>query len=268
MKLLKTVFTFTLPLSVMLIIFSIYLVVNQVVHNYKTTLTDDYIIIVTADAPLTELNSVAGKQVKEATMINQDDIIKNVEDTLSESTIKILNKKLPLFYRISLSELPTKEELDLIREELKGLPNVQSIEMFLEDHKQTYSFLIMIQDMSFVLFTVVLAFSALLVIRQVRIWFFEHSRRIKIMELHGGSILYSSKPIVKVIIISSILSCIITFGVMYSSLNSVAMLVQPEILPFIPSLVNLQFDFIKIVLLSFAIPVVTFMGLLIKYKLK
>ena len=196
----------------MLVMFSIYLIVNQVVHNYKTTLTEDYIIIVTADSPLSAVDTISGIKIKNVQMIDQNDIIKNVEDTLSESTIKLLNKKLPLFYRISLEELPPKERLEMIREELKAIPNVQSIEMFLEDHKQTYSFLILVQDMSVILFFVVLAFSILVVVRQVKIWFFEHNRRIKIMELHGGSILYSSRPVIKIIVISTLFALFINFG--------------------------------------------------------
>ena len=54
----------------------------------------------------------------------------------------------------------------------------------------------------------------------------------------------------------------------YSALNSIQLFVQPEILPYIPNYLNLKFELLQIVLLSFAIPIVTFLGLLFKYKLK
>ena len=268
MKLLKTVFNFTIPLAVMLIIFSMYLTVNKVVNNYKQSIAGDYTIIVTADKPLQKLERVAGIKVKELQMLDQKIIIEDIKDTLSSSTLELLNHNLPFFYKVYLDEFPSKSKLSQIKKELLNKPDISTVEMFTEDHNHIYSFLILIQNISFILFFVVLAFSILLVVRQIKIWFFEHNRRIRIMELHGGSLLYSSKPILTVIGISSVLSFLLTVGIMFFSIMNISMFVQKEIIQFMPKAGDMGIEMLLVALLSVAIPIVTYLGLLIKYKLK
>ena len=45
MKLLKSFFSVTFPLVIMLFMFSIYLIVTKVVDNYKQNITNDYAIL-------------------------------------------------------------------------------------------------------------------------------------------------------------------------------------------------------------------------------
>jgi cell division transport system permease protein len=268
MKLLKTILNFAIPLTIMLSIFSTYLIVNKVVMNYKQSISDDYTIIITSEHPMENIKSIAGIKVTNFQKLDQNKILADIKDTVSVSTLTLLNKNMPHFYKIYLEEFPTKSKLTQIKKELSKNKDIQSVEMFADDHNHIYSFLILIQDLAFVLFFVVLAFSILLVIRQIKIWFFEHNRRIRIMELHGGSILYSSKPILTVVGISAIISLVLTVLIILVSISNASLLVQSEILEFLPKPYQLNFELMMIAVLSFAIPIVTYLGLLIKYKLK
>ena len=268
MKHLKSFFSFTIPLIIMLITFSIYLLVNKVVDNYKENITNDYSIMVIANTPITTLDYISGIKVKEVKILKKERIIKDVKKNLSESSLKLLRTKLPYFYQLYLEEFPTTFKLEQIKKELTNIPNVKRVETFSNDHNKIYSLLILIQDIIIVLFIIVLLLSIFLLSQQIKIWFFEQSERITIIQLHGGSLLYSSKPIIKVMILSTITSIIIVSLFLFFTINNMAIIIRPEILALIPNINDLQFDIIKIAVLACTIPLITFFGLLVQHKLK
>ncbi len=268
MKHLKSFFSFTIPLIIMLVTFSIYLLINKVVDNYKSNITNDYSIMVIANTPIGTLDTISGIKVKDVKILKKEKIIKDVKKNLSESSLKLLKTKLPYFYQVYLEEFPTTFKLEQIKKELTSIPNVKRVETFSSDHNKIYSLLILIQDIIIVLFAIVLLLSIFLLSQQIKIWFFEQSERITIIQLHGGSLLYSSKPIIKVMIISTISSIIIVSLFLFFTINNIAILIRPEILPLIPNMTDLQYDIIKIAILACIIPLITFFGLLVQHKLK
>lgn len=268
MRLLKSFGSFTVPLIVMLIMFSIYLLVDKVVDNYKKTIVNDYSIVVISNTPLVTIDSLAGINVKEVLPISREKIIKGVKNNLSDSSLRLLNNKLPYFYKVYLEEFPTTFKLEQIRKELTTISNIKRVETFSNDHNKVYSLLILIQNIVFILFIVVLILSILLLSKQIKIWFYEHRERISIIQLHGGTLLYASRPILKVIVSSAFFSAVFVYIIFYLVVSNIALLVQPEILVIIPQAMSLEFEIFKILFLAFLIPMITFFGLLVQYKLK
>lgn len=268
MRLLRSFIAFTFPLIIMLFIFSIYLLVDKVVVSYKKSIVNDYSIVVITNTPFLNLESIADIKVKEVEPLSRTKIIQGVKNNLSSSSLELLNKKLPYFYKIYLEEFPTTLKLEQIRKELGTISNIKRIETFSTDHNKTYSLLVLIQDIVFILFVVVLVLSFLLLSKQIKIWFFEHNERITIIQLHGGSLLYSSKPILKTIILSSIVSSVVVASLLYAMVANIHLIVQAEILSLMPKVIHLELEMLEIFALSFIIPVVTFFGLLIQYKSK
>ena len=70
MKSLKNIFTFVIPLTVMLITFSIYLLTNNIVNNYKKAISNDYSIVIITHTPLIkeDFNTIAGIKVDRINM--------------------------------------------------------------------------------------------------------------------------------------------------------------------------------------------------------
>lgn len=268
MKLLKSFFTFTFTLVIMLFMFSIYLLVTKVVNIYKENITNDYAIVVIANTPLTTIDTLANIKVKDIESLSREKIIKSVQDNLSNTSVKLLEKKLPYFYKIHLAEFPTSLKLEKIRKELMSISNIRKIETFSNDHNKLYSLLILVQNIIFILFAAVLVLSVLLLSKQIKIWFFEHNERISIIQLHGGSLLYSSIPIIKVILISAFISGILSSVILYGLISNISLIIGPEIMTLIPSTVSIEIEILQIFLLSVIIPLMTFFGLLVKYKLK
>ena len=268
MRLLKSFFSFTVPLVIMLTTFSIYLLVNKVVDNYKQTIINDYSIVVIANTPLTTIDEIAGIEVKDIEILSREKIISGIKSELSDSSLNLLNSKLPYFYKIYLEEFPTTFKIEQIRKELNTISNIKRVETFANDHNKVYSLLILIQNIVVVLFLVVLILSIILLLKQVKIWFFEHSERITIIQLHGGSLLYSSKPILKIMTLSAVFSILLVSTLLFLTVDNISIIIQPEIINLIPKVFELEQEIVKIVILAFIIPLVTFFGLLIDHKLK
>lgn len=268
MKLLKSFFSVTFPLVVMLFMFSIYLIVTKVVNNYKKDITSDYAILVIANTPLSSIDSLAGIEVRDIMPLNRDKIIKNVKDNLSDTSIELLQKKLPYFYKIYLEEFPTSLKLEKIRKELMTISNISKIETFSNDHNKLYSLLILVQNIIFILFGAVLLLSVLLLSKQIKIWFFEHNERITIIQLHGGSLIYSSIPIIKIILLSALFSSILASVMLFVVIHNIHLIIEPEIMTLIPSVLSMEMEILQIFALSVIIPLITFFGLLVKYKLQ
>jgi len=268
MRPLRAFVSFTFPLIVMLFIFSIYLLVDKVVNGYKDSIINDYSIVAITNTPFIDIDELADIKVKEIEPLSRTKIIDGVKENLSASSIELLNKKLPHFYKIYLEEFPTTLKLEQIRKELNTISNIKRVEMFSSDHNKVYSLLILIQDITFILFVVVLVLSFLLLSKQIKIWFYEHDERISIIQLHGGSIMYASKPIVRTILFSSIISSIVVIGILFIIVKNIALFVQPEILSLMPKIIHLEFEIFQIFILSFVIPLITFFGLLLQHKSK
>ena len=268
MRHLKSFLSFTIPLIIMLVTFSIYLLINKVVDNYKQNITNDYSIIVIANTPMKTLDYISGIKVKDVKILKREKIIKDVKKNLSSSSLKLLKNKLPYFYQVYLVEFPTTIKLEQIRKELVSIPNIKRVETFSNDHNKIYSLLILIQDIIVVLFVIILLLSFFLLSQQIKIWFFEHSQRISIIQLHGGSLLYSSKPIIKTMIISTIFSIIFVVVSLFFIINNISMIIGAEILTLIPTMDDLQIELLKIIILAFLIPIITFFGLLLQHKIR
>jgi cell division transport system permease protein len=268
MKPLKSFISFTFPLTVMLFIFSIYLLINKVVHNYNATLANDYAIVVITNTPFISIEELANIKIKKIEQLSRANIIKSVKNNLSDSSLELLSKKLPYFYKIYLEKFPTTLKLEQIRKELITISNIRKIETFSNDHNKVYSLLILIQNTVLILFIVVFTLSVLLLSKQIKIWFYEHNERITIIQLHGGSLLYSSKPILKIIILSAIASSAIIGNLLYLIIDNINLIIQPEIVSLIPKIINLELEILQILILAFVIPLITFFGLLIQYKSK
>jgi len=268
MRHLKSFVSFIFPLIIMLSIFSIYLIVDKVVNNYKKSIINDYAIVVITNTPFISIDEVADIKVKNIEPLSRSKIIKGIKNNLSNSSLELLDKKLPYFYKIYLEDFPTTLKLEQIRKELNTISNIRRVETFSNDHNKVYSLLILIQDIVFILFIVVFILSLLLLSKQIKIWFFEHDERISIIQLHGGSLYYSSKPILKTIILSSIISASVVVSLLYMMIDNLNLIIQPEILSFMPAIIHLEFEALQIIILSFVIPLITFFGLLIQHKSK
>jgi len=269
MRFLKNIFAFLIPLLSMLITFSIFLLINNVVENYKSKISKDYSIVIVTNTPLMNdsFTELAGIKVESIQTLPNDKIITSIKSSLSESSIDLLKQKLPNFYQIYLEIFPTSSELEEIKQTLLQNKNVKKVEVFYKNHNQIYLLLLLLNSVSFILFFIITIFAIIIIAKQIKLWFHEHSVKISILRLHGASILYSASSILNYALISSFLAFVISAIFLFYVSNNMTVLFPLELNDIIDIKINISLELLKIFLLSFCISIFTILGVLLKYKI-
>jgi cell division transport system permease protein len=192
--------------------FFVFLLVNKVVNNYKEGVASDYSIIVVSSKPILSNDKLSGIKIAKIEHIDRKQIIGDIQDTLSKTSLRSLNEKLPYFCKLYLESFPTITELVELKKDLMNIEYIKNVEIFESEHTKVYSLLVLTKDIVTVLFAIVLISSFLMLLQQIRIWFFEHSQRISILQLLGASLLYSTQFILKIILISIAMSIAFVFS--------------------------------------------------------
>ncbi len=270
MKFLKNIFAFIVPLTAMLISFLIYLFASNILENYRITIANDYSIVIVTNTPLVkeEITKLAGINVEKIITLEKEKIINDIKNDLSSTSIELLKQKLPFFYKIQLEVFPTTSELKIIKDTLYQNKNIRKVEIFSKNHNNIYLLLLLLSQISFILFTIITVFAVIIISKQIRIWFYEHHEKITILKLHGASILYSSSTILRYAIISAILSFLIVSGLFIYLIGNIGVILPNDLENIVIVNLNLNESLTKIFLLSFGISILTIIGVLIKYKLK
>jgi len=120
MKSLNSIFAFLVPLLSMLITFCIFLIIDNIVDNYKNKISKDYSIVIVATTTLNKksLNELAGIKIENIQLLPNEKIIENIKTNLSANSIELLRQKLPYFYQIYLETFPTSTDLEAIKKTL------------------------------------------------------------------------------------------------------------------------------------------------------
>ncbi len=270
MKFLKNTFAFVIPLTAMLISFIIYLFSSNILENYKVTIANDYSIVVITNTPLIkeDITKLADINVEKIITLQKDKIIRNIKSNLSKSSIELLQRKLPHFYKIKLEIFPTTSELETIKNQLYQNKNIRKVEIFSKNHNSIYLLLLLLSQISFILFSIITIFAIIIISKQIRIWFYEHHEKITILKLHGASILYSSSTILKYAIFSSLISFGIVSGIFIYLVDNIGVLLPNDLENIVIVSLTVENSLIKVFLLSFGISILTILGVLIKYKMK
>ncbi|PLY07522.1 MAG: cell division protein FtsX [Arcobacter sp.] len=270
MKFLKNTFEFVVPLTAMLLSFIIYLFATNILHNYKITIASDYSIVIITNTPLIkeDITQLADIRVERIITLEKDKIITNIKSNLSSSSIDLLKRKLPHFYKIKLEVFPTTSELETIKNQLYENKNIRKVEIFSKNHNSIYLLLLLLSQISFILFTIITVFAIIMISKQIRILFFEHHEKITILKLHGASILYSSSTILKYAIFSSLISFLLVSGIFIYLIENIGILLPSDLEDIVVVSLTVQNSLIKVFLLSFGISILTILGVLIKYKMK
>lgn len=270
MKFLKNTFAFIIPLTAMLISFIIYIFSSNILENYRKTIANDYSIVVITNTPLIKENisELANIKVEKIITLKNEKIINDMSSSLSSTSIDLLKRKLPHFYKIKLEVFPTTSELETIKNQLYQNKNIRKVEIFSKNHNTVYLLLLLLSQISMILFSIITIFAIIMITKQIRIWFYEHHEKITILKLHGASILYSSATILKYAIFSSLISFIIVASIFIYLVGNIGVLLPNDLEHIVNITLTTQDSLLQIFLLSFGISILTIIGVLLKYKIK
>jgi cell division transport system permease protein len=134
---------------------------------------------------------------------------------LSSENFKLLQETLPKFNRIKLVKYPSKEELATLNERLKTIPGVLQVEAFTKSQTTAYTLLSALKAGAIVYAGAVFLFTLLLFAKYMEVWRHEHIARMRVMALFGAPVWMRSMALIKMALISSIISVALAIGVVY-----------------------------------------------------
>ncbi|PSM51850.1 cell division protein FtsX [Campylobacter blaseri] len=196
-------------LSLFTLLFSIQFnfFINDAIKKYEQTMVDNYSIVVVSKNAL-ELKDIAN-EVKEVSTIEEisgDEMILSLKDKISKDSLEQLQKKLPKFYNIKLKFFPNIDEIKTISKNLEKVEGVAKVEIFAKAHDSIYKIMLLLKNIVYIFSILIAVLSFMLVIKQMKIWLFEHSQRVEVMTLFGASFCWKSADLYKMAILDSIIA--------------------------------------------------------------
>lgn len=125
---------------------------------------------------------------------------------MSSKNLALLQVALPKFYSLKLESIPNKKRIEAIKQKLLSINTITRIETFAKTHEKMFKMLQLLQAMVYIFAFFVAFVAILLIFKQIRIWTYEHNRRMSIMTLFGASFFMKSAMLYRMTIVDSLFS--------------------------------------------------------------
>ncbi len=229
MKSLKNHLSFLLPLFILLFSFQFSKMVDRSVSQYEQKLVSDYSIVVVSDRLLNikELKKIY-PNINTLIKIDKSIYIKKLSDEkISKENLSYLRESLPEFYKITLTKLPSSDELKVIKSKLLSINGIIKVETYKKSFEKLHQFLLLSKGASFVFTIFIFVISILLIAKQMEIWTYEHNNRMYIMGLFGAPYWLKSAALYKLVIVDSIIATLMV-SIVYLYLPYIANFAQVQ----------------------------------------
>jgi len=202
---------FSIMISVFVLLFSFQFtnVIKSIVNDYATKIVNDYAIVVVSSNELKE--DELKKQIPEIESISEissKKILDRLKNDMSSKNLALLQVALPKFYSLKLESIPNKKRIEVIKQKLLGITSITRIETFAKTHEKMFKMFLLLQSMVYIFAFFVAFVAVLLIFKQIRIWTYEHNRRMSIMTLFGASFFMKSAMLYRMTLVDSLLSSI------------------------------------------------------------
>ncbi len=216
MRLVKNHFSVIFPIVVILLSLQFSISLDKLVKDYEVNLTEDYSIIVVSVKKLD--NDTMRSDIsdfKSLKPISTKKVLDKLKNEMSSKNILLLQEALPKFYSLKLTSFPSHNRLAQIKRKLQNYPTITRVEVFSKTHDKIYKIFVIAKSMSYIFTALIFVISLLLVLKQMRIWVYEHKERMDIMTLFGAPFWMKSAVLYRSVIIDSIISTCIVIGAFY-----------------------------------------------------
>jgi len=221
MRSLKNHISLIIPLFAILFAMEFYLIIDRVIKQYESRLSDDYSIVVVSNEAL-ELERLKKRVPKTANIeeINASVVIERLKKEGMQIDFKQLEQFMPKFYRVRLESFPTTDELAELKKRYQKIKGVERVETFVRSHEQIYRFLLFVKRISKLFLAIIFVTSVMLVFKQIEVWILEHQERMYIMALFGAPLWMRTAMLIKLSVIDTIISALLVYGIYYYLITS------------------------------------------------
>ncbi len=216
MKSLRNHFSVIFPLVVILLSLQFSISLAKLVKDYEMRLTDDYSIIIVSVKKLNEKSVKSDiSDFKSLTQMSTKKVLDKLKNDISSKNILLLQEALPKFYSLKLTSFPSNKRLQQIKRKLQNYTTVTRVEVFSKTHDKIYKLFVIAKSTSYIFTALMFLVSLLLVLKQMRIWVYEHKERMDIMTLFGAPFWMKSAVLYRLAVIDSIISTCIVVAIFY-----------------------------------------------------
>ncbi len=206
-------------LSLIIALFSIvftmqiYLIVERTVIAYEGNLNENYSIVVVTDKTMEPKSlTSASSMIKSVEEISTKEVLQRLQSQMKQRHIDLLKLSLPHFYAIHLNHYPSPSEVAQVRRALAKNSAVTRIEDFAQSHDALYKLLLLFKSVVVIFAVAIFAVTSLLVIKEMRIWQFQHNERMSIMAMFGAPVWMRSAVLFRLAIVDAIVASILAVG--------------------------------------------------------
>ena len=211
------------PLVILLFAIEFGLVLGKFVSDYEFKVASGYNIIIVSEIELNENMLIPIiPTFASLTTLDANLILNRLKNDISAKNISVLKSILPKFYSLKLTNFPSKDAMVNIKANLSKIQGVKRVETFSKTHDQVYNMLILSKNIAEYFAILVGLLGLVLVFKQMRIWLYEHKRRVEIMTLFGAPYWLKSAMLYKLSIIDSIIATtlVVIFYAIFPALPS------------------------------------------------
>jgi cell division transport system permease protein len=241
MKSLKSHFSLITALFSILITLQLFLSLERVITAYENKLNDNYGIVVVADGNLSEaffkrIDSV----IKSAEPLSPKRMLQQLQRLAADSDINLMELDLPHFYRLRLTRFVTPDEARTLGNRLKKEHAVLRVETFAQQHDTVYRMLQLFKGVVIVLAGVLFLVTSLLIVKEMRLWQFQHRDRMNIMALFGAPVWLRSAVLFRLAIVDAVIASLLavvafTLVIHYGWVDRILELIQIDAALFAPA---------------------------------
>jgi len=241
MKSLKSHFSLITALFSILITLQLFLSLERVITAYEHKLRDNYGIVVVTDSNLSDAYfKKADSLVKSVEPLSPKRMLQQLQQLAGDSDINLMTLDLPHFYRLRLTRFVTPEEAKALGKRLKREKAVLRVETFAQQHDTVYRMLQLFKGVVLVLAGVLFLVTSLLIVKEMRLWQFQHRERMNIMALFGAPVWLRSAVLFRLAIVDAIIASLLSVAAFllvmyYGWVERVLELIQVDVALFAPA---------------------------------
>jgi len=216
MKFIKQHVTLIFPMVAILLGLEFFIAFDRTTQGYENSLRDNYSMLVVAkeDMSIDDFKSW-DRHVFKVAEIEKSKIIDKVDSSFQASKSSTIHQKIPNFYSIKLNQYLNSSELEKVKHNFLKSDKIKRVETFNTLHNSNYALFssIKLAFRTFTIFMTIIGF--FLILKQMEVWNFLHSDRMKVMDIFGASLFLRSKVLIVMGFIDAIISALITSGIFY-----------------------------------------------------
>ena len=211
MKSFKNYLSVIIPLVALLAGIEFILSANRALSEYENMMNKDYTIIIVSQ---NELNATDVKPLvytfESLEPLSSKSVLEKLSKDISAKNIAVLQEALPKFYSLRLNAFPSTQYMSEIKDKIAKIAGVSRVETFSKTHDKVYKILQLVKNISAIFSCLIGLIGLMLILKQMRIWLYEHKERIEIMTLLGAPSWLKSGALYKTALFDSFIATVFT----------------------------------------------------------